>query len=152
MNLSEKPDLVHWTDTHFVFVEEMGPFQDSAPKAWASLHKNLPQLANSQKISRFFSAYRVQPEMRYRAGVGIGEEPASLPDGFKYEKLKGGKYARFVLKGSYSQLPEASGKVFEAIEKQNIPVRDAFFIENYANDPQTTAESELITEILIPVH
>jgi DNA gyrase inhibitor GyrI len=36
------------------------------------------------------------------------------------------------------------------VGEQVIQVRDDFFIENYANDPRTTPEAELITQILIP--
>ena len=68
----------------------------------------------------------------------------------KYEKFKGGKYSRFVLTGPYSNLPEASGRVFQMAADQKIQTRDDFNIENYANDPRTTPESELITQILIP--
>jgi len=47
-------------------------------------------------------------------------------------------------------LPEASGRVFEMVEEKKIQMRDDFCIENYANDPRTTPEEQLITEILIP--
>jgi DNA gyrase inhibitor GyrI len=33
---------------------------------------------------------------------------------------------------------------------QEIQTRDDFNIENYVNDPRTTPESQLITQILIP--
>lgn len=73
-----------------------------------------------------------------------------MPLGFKYEKIAGGKYARFVLTGSYANLPEACGKVFSIVEKTKLPQRADYYIENYVNDPKTTPEDKLITEILIP--
>jgi len=54
------------------------------------------------------------------------------------------------LTGPYFNLPEASGRVFQMVVDQKIKMRDDFCIENYANDPRTTPESELITQILIP--
>jgi effector-binding domain-containing protein len=54
------------------------------------------------------------------------------------------------LTGPYSQLPEASGRVFHIVAEKKIPVRDDFCIENYANDPRTTPEPQLMTAILIP--
>jgi effector-binding domain-containing protein len=54
------------------------------------------------------------------------------------------------LTGSYAQLPEASGRVFEIVAEKKIQMRDAYCIENYANDPRTTPEDQLVTEILIP--
>ena len=88
--------------------------------------------------------------MIYRAGFAVSGKPETLPPGFQYEEFQGGKYARFVLTGSYSQLPEACGKVFSIVEKTNLPMRDGFFGENYVNDPNTTPEDQLQTEILIP--
>ena len=88
--------------------------------------------------------------MIYRAGAQVDKVPQKLPAGFKHIKFEGGKYARFVLKGSYSQIPEACGKVFAIVKQMNMKVRDGFYIENYVNDPKTTPEADLITEILIP--
>jgi hypothetical protein len=36
------------------------------------------------------------------------------------------------------------------VSDQKIPLRDDFNIENYVNDPRTTPEAELVTQILIP--
>jgi DNA gyrase inhibitor GyrI len=44
----------------------------------------------------------------------------------------------------------ASGKVMEIRDRTQIPLRDDFYIEHYANNPQTTPEDQLITEILVP--
>jgi effector-binding domain-containing protein len=95
------------------------------------------------------SLYKRGPKI-YRAGVSLAEEPKNLPANLKYEKFKGGKYNRFVLTGPYSNLPEASGRVFEIVAEKKIPVRDEYCIENYINDPRTTPEEKLVTEILIP--
>jgi effector-binding domain-containing protein len=77
-------------------------------------------------------------------------EPKNLPKTLKYEKFPGGKYSRFVLTGPYSGLPEASGRVYETVAQKKIQLRDDFSIENYVNDPRTTPEDQLITEILVP--
>ena len=89
--------------------------------------------------------------MVYRAGVGLAAEPQNLPTGLEYCKFHGGKYARFTLTGPYTNLPEASGRVFEMVKEQKLSVRDDFNIENYVNDPRTTPVADLITQILIPV-
>jgi DNA gyrase inhibitor GyrI len=73
-----------------------------------------------------------------------------LPAPLRYEEFAGGKYSRFVLRGPYSNLPMACGRVFEIVEKTKLQRRDDFCIEHYANDPKTTPEDQLITEILIP--
>ena len=65
-------------------------------------------------------------------------------------KFAGGKYSRFVLTGPYANLGQATGRVMEIIAQTKLPVREDFFIENYVNDPKTTPEDQLMTEILAP--
>jgi effector-binding domain-containing protein len=55
------------------------------------------------------------------------------------------------LTGPYSQLPEASRRAFELAKEHKLSLREDFNIENYVNDPRTTPEDQLVTEILFPV-
>lgn len=147
--LNLEPSIVNWPETHYVFVERIGPFQTNAPEAWQELLPLVPAIAEHNKIIGYMSLYKTGPNL-YRAGVSVATEPKNLPSHLKHEKFRGGKYSRFVLTGSYSNLPEASGRVFQAVAQKKIPVRDDYCIENYTNDPRTTPEEELVTEILVP--
>jgi effector-binding domain-containing protein len=149
LKLTEEPDIVTWPETHYVFVEKIGPFQETAPQAWQDLHPVVAQILEHNKITGYMSLYKVEPKI-YRAGVSLAAEPKNLPENLKYEKFKGGQYSRFVLTGSYANLPEASGRVFEIVTEKKIQMRDDYCIEHYTNDPRTTPEDELVTEILIP--
>ncbi|PYU23764.1 MAG: hypothetical protein DMG30_10455 [Acidobacteria bacterium] len=40
--------------------------------------------------------------------------------------------------------------MFEIVSERKIKLRDEYCIENYVNDPRTTPETQLVTEILIP--
>lgn len=86
----------------------------------------------------------------YRAGVSLAAPPATLPEDLSYMRFAGGKYSRFVLTGSHANLGPATGRVIEIIQQTKLPLRDDYFIENYVNDPRTTPEDQLITEILVP--
>jgi len=77
---------------------------------------------------------------KYRAGVSLAAGPKNLPEGLQTTKFKDGKYSPCVL---------TSGRVFEIVSEKGIQFRDDWCIENYANDPRTTPEPQLITEILI---
>jgi effector-binding domain-containing protein len=149
MNLTQEPEIVTWPETHYVFIEKIGPFQNTAPQAWQDLHQLISRISEHNKITGYLSLYKVPPKI-YRAGVSLAAEPAKLPAGLEYSKFEGGKYSRFVLTGSYSNLPQASGRVFEIVSERKIKLRDDYCIENYANDPRTTPEEQLVTEILIP--
>jgi effector-binding domain-containing protein len=149
MNLTQEPEIVTWPETQYVFLEKIGPFQNTAPQAWQDLHKLVSGISEHNKITAYLSLYKVQPKI-YRAGVSLAAEPVKLPAGLEYAKFQGGKYSKFVLTGSYSNLPQASRRVFEIVAEKKIKVRDDFCIENYVNDPRTTPEEQLVTQILIP--
>lgn len=149
MRLTEEPETVVRPDMHYVFVERTGPFLTSAPEAWQEAHRLTPEIAKHNTITGYLSQYQLEPPV-YRAGVSVAEAPKALPEGMRHERAEGGKYARFVLMGPYSQLPEASCRVFGIVAERKIPVRAGFKIENYVNDPRVTPEDQVMTEILIP--
>jgi len=151
MNLTEIPEIVTWPETHYVYIEKIGPFQETARQAWTEMGSLIPSLSKSEKITGRMTLYKMEPEkMTYRAGVALARRPSKLPAGLQYEKFKGGKYSCFVLTGPYSDLPMACGRVFDIVEETKMKLREDFNIEHYANDPETTPEDLLITEILIP--
>ena len=148
MNLTENLEIVTWPETHYVFVEKIGPFMENAGAAWQQAHTFVPALSEHNKITGYTSLYKMGPKI-YRAGFALAAPPQQLPDGLKYEKFAGGKYSRFVLTGPYTDLPQASGRAW-AVAGEKIQVRDDFAVENYVNDPRVTPADQLITEILIP--
>jgi effector-binding domain-containing protein len=149
MNLTEEPKTVAWPTTHYVFVEKVGPFQINAPAAWQNLHTHVSQIAQHNQITGYMSLYKMGPQV-YRAGVALAAPPKDLPDGLGYLEFSGGKFSRFVLTGPYTNLGKATGRVVEIVSETRLPVRDDYFIENYVNDPRTTPEEQLVTEILVP--
>lgn len=149
MNLTETPESVIWPESHYVFVEKVGSFMTNAPASWQEAHALTAELMKHNTISGYMSLYKVGP-LIYRAGFVIDRPPLNLPRGLTYEVFPGGAYAKFVLTGPYSQLPEASGRVAQIVAEKGIMLRDDFYIENYANDPRSTPEEQLITEILVP--
>lgn len=151
MALNEKYDVLNFPATHYVYVEKIGPFQETAPKAWQEIHQLKEAIVKAGgKVTGAFSMYKVEPQL-YRAGFSLAAKPDSaLPEPVKYLLFEGGPYLRFVLTGSYMQLPKACGRVFEIVENSKLPTTDNFYLENYVNDPFTSPESELKTEILVP--
>ncbi len=149
MKLTETPEVVNFPETHYVFIEKIGPFMSTAPEAWNTAHPLVPAIAEHNKITGYMSFYKRGPKI-YRAGFALEAPPQSLPEAFDYVKFNGGKYSRFVLTGPYSDLPSASGRVFEILAEQGIEMREDFCIEHYVTDPGKTPEDQTITEILIP--
>lgn len=149
MALNEMPDTIQWPETHYIFLEKVGPFHINAPQAWQEFHPFMPALHAQNTVTGAISLYKMGPQI-YRAGMTLAAPPVDLPAGLRYEKFPGGKYTRFVLTGPYAQLGPATGRVTEIVAEKGIPLRDDFHIENYVTDPSKTPEAELITEILFP--
>lgn len=149
MKLTETPEIVEWAETHFVFVEAVGPFMESAPKAWQTLHGLTAEIEKHNTVTQYMSLYRFSPQV-YRAGHALSAAPKELPPGVRYEVFPGGKYSRFVMTGPFSDLPEASRRVFELVKEKKIQQRDGYCIEHYVDDPRDTPEDQLRTEILVP--
>lgn len=149
MNLTESPELITWPETYYVFVEKTGPFALTAPQAWEEAHRLLPELTLRNKVTGFMSLYKLWSKT-YRAGFVLEAPPSELPKGLKYELFEGGHYLKFTLTGPYAQLPHASRRVFELVEEEEMETREDWYIENYVNDPKTTPEDKLVTEILVP--
>ncbi len=149
MNLTENPQIITWPEIHYVYLEKIGAFQETAPACWNQLHQMVPAVLENNQINGFMSLYKV-PQKLYRAGVSLTAPPQKIPEGMKYVKFPGGKYSRFVLTGPYKDLPVACGIVFGMVDDGKIKMRDDFCIENYTTDPRTTPEDKNITEILIP--
>jgi TetR/AcrR family transcriptional regulator, transcriptional repressor for nem operon len=147
--LTEVPEVVNWPETHYVFIEKVGPFPSTAQQAWQQLHPLVPKLLEQNKITGYMSLYKVAPQI-YRAGLALAAPPEDLPGGLTYEKFPGGKYSRFVLTGPYANLPEACSRVFQIVAEARVPLRDDFGIENYISDPRITPEEQLVTQILVP--
>ncbi len=150
MNLTEQPEEVTWPETHYAFVEKVGPFMNNAPKAWQEARAFASAVSGKNAITGAMSLYKMGPQV-YRAGFMLAAPAVDLPAGMRYEKFPGGKYLRFVLRGPYTQLPEASGSAWKIVADKKIQLRDDYSIENYANDPDKTPEDQLITEIMFPI-
>lgn len=149
IQLTQDADAINWPETYYVFIEKTGPFMQNAPQAWQEMHKLIPAVAEHNTITGYMSLYKIGPQI-YRAGVSIAAPPVNLPAGLTYEKFAGGKYARFVLTGPYSNLGPASGMAQKLVAEKRIPLRDDYNIEHYVNDPRVTPEEQLITEIMFP--
>jgi DNA gyrase inhibitor GyrI len=149
MNLTEEPEIVTWPETHYVFVEKIGPFMTTAPQAWQAAYTHVAGISQHNRITGNMSLYKPGPKI-FRGGFALAVPPVELPEGLQYQVFGGGKYSRFALTGPYSDLPKASSRVFEIVAEKQIQLRDDFCVQNYVNDPSTTPEEQLITEILIP--
>lgn len=150
MNLTETPEIVQWAPTHSVFIEKTGPFMKVAGEAWQTAYSLFPLLKAHNQVTGNMSLYKTSPNV-YRACFALTAPPVKLPPEFTYELIEGGEYSRFILTGPFSDLPAATGRVFELASKNDWMLRADWCIENYVSDPSTTPQDKNIIEILIPI-
>jgi AraC family transcriptional regulator len=157
MNLTPKPDFVTRPAMHFVFMQKQGPFAEVAIPAWMDMFRLLENKIEKPEIKEFLGLSimdlktKDESSMLYDAGVALEHEPKSVPKGLEHKKIPAGKYARFVLTGPYHQVWPAFEKIFQILGDSKTKLRPGACIENYVNDPNTTPEDQLITELLVPV-
>lgn len=116
MNLKETPEIVAWPETHYVFLERTGSVPENARLTWQEFQRLVGELKRAAVVTGFLSLYKMDP-LVYRAGASVANEPKRLPGTLRYERFEGGKYARFILPGSYSQLPKATIRVLEIVSE-----------------------------------
>ena len=150
LQLTTTPETVEWPETHYVFIEKVGHIPTIAPQAWNAMHPLVPAIEKNNPVTGYMSLYDMEKGI-YRAGVSIGAEPKQLPAGVEYEKIAGGRYAKFVLTGPFAELGPATGRACALVREQRLPVRSGYNIENYVDDPRVTPEDQMRTEILFPL-
>lgn len=156
MNLTKEFEIVTRPTTHYVFLEERGPFAEVAPPTW---DKMFPLLANEvaqNEIVEFLGLSGIdhnkmgEEGMIYQAGVAVKASPKHSMKGLQYRRIESGKYARFLLIGPYAHIAPAFDQMFKTLADKGVELRNEYCIENYLNDPKVTPEDRLQTELLIP--
>jgi predicted transcriptional regulator YdeE len=149
LNLTNEPETIDFPATHYVFVERVGNIPLNAPQAWQIVQKLAPELLAHNQIIGAAALYKPGKGI-YRAGFMLSAPPVNLPVALTYEKLSGGKCARFTLTGPLDHLPEANTRAWGIVKEKKIALRDDFNIEHYLTDPHTTPADQNVTAILFP--
>lgn len=93
----------------------------------------------SPERCRFYACITVEQDVRPAGEFGV-------------RKIKGGLYAVFTLKGSYNSLMDYYRYIYsEWLPASGYKLRNSFSFEKYLNNPEQVSESDLKTEIYIPV-
>lgn len=156
MVIEKEYEIVKREEALFLYLENKGSFQEVAPDLWEQLFPKAFSQVSSTKVKQCLGLSIVDDSktgedvLLYQAGLVFDKTVSSLK-GFKSKSIPKGKYAKFLLKGSYSNIAQAFSDGFKILAEKGIKIRDEFCIENYLNSPQDTPEEKLLTEILIPI-
>ena len=105
---------------------------------WLGISFDAPSTTQSNKC-RFYACLTIDKPINPRGKIGC-------------KNIKGGLYAIFTHKGSYSGLNEYYKNIwFGWLPSANYRLRQATFFEKYINNPDKVKAEDIITEIYIPV-
>jgi AraC family transcriptional regulator len=139
-----------------VYVRHVGPYMECG-KAWKTLVAAAQQNGwfgpNTMQIGIGHDNPEVTPadELRYDACLTVGDQVQ--PSGeVQVQEIFGDEYAIVTHRGSYAGLPVAYRWIFhEWIPSSGWAIRKTPCFEVYVNNPNSTAEEDLITEIYVPL-
>lgn len=156
------PEIVEIKSINVLAVRHIGDYTECGI-AWEKLmkfaytqkFKNKKNLVG--KDSRRFGISYDDPntveisKLRYDACV-TKDDDVILEDDIKEIIIEGGKYAKFLHKGSYEKLGEVYNQIFAWVIKNEIELRDIPPFDEYLNiDPRRTKPENLKTLIYIPI-
>jgi len=167
----ETPEIVTREEAYVVFTRELGDYTKSSEIAWKRLGEKMNGLAkvfqerppkiemnlgmgNGEAIGICHDDPQVtnKEKIRYDASLAwTKEEVGVLADyGFETKNIAGGKYAKVLYKGN-KKAEESWYGLYAWIEEQGYEYRDEPAFEKYLNMPDEVEESNILTEIYVPL-
>lgn len=143
-----------------LYARALGPYDQSTPKAWATMAAWLDQHSARRLVKRAYGFFRDNPRttsselLRYDACIGlVGDLDADPAAGIERQILPGGAYAVHTHVGPYDQMGHIMSKLHTSlVQKRGLSVDyDRSFMSIYLNDPALTREIHRRTELCIPV-
>ncbi len=138
------------------YVRHIGPYMECG-KAWQTLFAQAGQQgligADALRIGIGHDNPDVTPaeKLRYDACLTVGDQ--AQPSGeLQVKEIPGGEYAIVTHRGSYAGLPGVYRGIFhDWLPGSGRALRHAPCFEVYVNNPNSTADENLITEIYVPL-
>lgn len=145
--------IVDQPELRIAGIRHIGPYQQIG-KAFGSLGGLLkgPPPPGSQMIALYHDdpAITAPDQLRSEAALTL-PAGAHAPDGLVEQRVPAGRYARTVHKGSYEGLPATWNALkIEWLPKSGHRMGHPSY-EVYLNNPMTTPQAELLTEIYVRV-
>lgn len=98
------------------------------------------------KVMSVYYTYDPQ-QMTFRAGFSVSPDDAAKAEGgIKADATPAGKTLAFTHIGSYATLRDSYGEMMKHVEENGLTLRAPTW-EVYVNDPRTTSEEELRTDV-----
>lgn len=146
-------DIITLPDMRVAAIAHRGPYVGIA-EAFARLGAIAGESGLFVADATMLAAYYDDPRANAPAGLRSDacitvSDTQSLPAGVGERRLPGGRHLRARHLGSYATLPATWDAIATAARQYR--QRAAPSLEIYRNSPHETAESELITDVCVPI-
>ena len=155
-NMELKAEIVQLNRTEILYVKEFGDYSEASKSAWDTINEIIDNNDVLKESSEFFGIVHDDDtitetvDCRYDACISDFND---FPEKNAYStKVIEGKYAKFLHKGSYESLNQTYENIFGGwYINSSHQIDSTPIIEKYLNDPDEVSQSELLTEIYIPI-
>ncbi len=155
--ISAQPKIKNVDPITVIFAQAIGPYGESATKAWEMVCKYAADKKLFGFKTQFIGISHDDPtitdeaRLRYDACIAIRKEVK--PEGeIGVKTIPGGKYAIFRHKGSYEKFTDSYSYIFgQWMPESGYEPDDRPGLEIYINDPEKTKPEKLQTDIYIPI-
>lgn len=157
--INKQPEIIQLPDYFAAYTFVQGAYGcPETPKAWERVRSYACRNGYLRKDTLWHGICLDDPQVtanentRYLACLSIPDDNPVVEEGIYFRKLKGGKFASFLHKGSYPDLQ----KSYDYIEmnwliQPDFHIRDYHSVDIYLNTPKMTPPEELLTKIMIPL-
>lgn len=157
LKLSEKPEVVIRPQTKVLTLKGIGHnFTELAPLTWQKFFEIVARYQPDFRGAEYLGLSYVTTledvhNHEYKVAITVPDGREINVPGLAIEVMPMQKYLKFVLVGPYQGVWPAFDNIFRYVSENSLKLAAQPCIENYLNDPNVTPESELITELLIPI-
>lgn len=153
------PQIVEITKKHLVYIRIIAKYGDELDydTAWRKLWKYAKQNELVNENNEFIGLAFDDPNItkneqcRFYACISTNKEIKPVGE-FGIYTIDAGKFAVFTLKGSYSGLSRLYHSIyFDWLPNSNEKIRNGIPFEKYLNNPDKVLETELQTEVWLPI-
>jgi AraC family transcriptional regulator len=122
-------------------------------RLWQFVKENKLFSAGIEHIAFYFDDPRVTEASQLRTHLCLTVRKPADPKGeINLKTIEGGKYAKFLYQGPYSNLSAVYDTIYSRwLPESGCTLKDTPWFEKYINNPNNTSPEKLKTEIYIPV-
>ncbi len=154
----DKPKIVEIPAKKVIYISLSGKyseldFSNTWKRLWKFVKSNKLYSGEIENICIYYDDPKITYLEKLRTDVCLVILDDVKPQGeIGVKEIKGGKFAKFLYKGSYKYFRDVYNTIYaDLIPANNLLLRDAPIFEKYINHPGRVVPEKLKTEIYIPI-